>query len=290
MRIIQFFSTSRNIGNYTPVWGIRRMLGPLRHRVTPADVRDCERIDPAGFDLILVGGAGLLNRYFEPFWRWLARQRKPVVLWGIGVCLPHPGTRVGDSQAGGVDPALLRALRSRIVAANVRDELTEEMYDLGADISYCPTAVYLKDRPARASRRRHILCAVHPELVTAGEARTLAGTATLVTDHTVKNRFPGFPLILVKYRRSRLVVTTRLHGAIIANSLGIPYLGFSRDRKLDEYARMYRGGLLLPSLTSLPGAVADVAGGRLALPEPVIDLARIEAFGARVCRLLVPAV
>ena len=78
-RILQFYSSVDNIGNYLPVLGIHRLLG------TRTDVW-CMHDRDIDFDFInsqyrgvIVGGAGLLHQCFEPCWQRLARwpRRNP---------------------------------------------------------------------------------------------------------------------------------------------------------------------------------------------------------------------
>jgi hypothetical protein len=57
------------------------------------------------------------------------------------------------------------------------------------------------------------------------------------------------------YCRSRLVATTRLHGAIIAYGLGIPYVALARDDKLRAFHRMYGNGVLTETIEELTMAV-----------------------------------
>lgn len=67
----------------------------------------------------------------------------------------------------------------------------------------------------------------------------------------IQYQFYGFKKIMNKFHDAKFVVTTRLHGAIIAYGLGIPYLAVSFDNKLDEFNRLYGNGVLLNNLDEL---------------------------------------
>ena len=53
------------------------------------------------------------------------------------------------------------------------------------------------------------------------------------------------------YCRSELVVSTRLHGAITAYGLGIPYLALPGDEKVREFQRLFGGGHLFNDMDAL---------------------------------------
>jgi hypothetical protein len=76
-------------------------------------------------------------------------------------------------------------------------------------------------------------------------AATGAGLRLLSEDASPPN-FParlGLHLIARRYCGSSLVITSRLHGAIISYALGIPYVAVDRDTKITEFARIYGNGV-----------------------------------------------
>jgi len=86
--IIQFYSSVDNIGNYLPILGIQKMLGQTpdtwcMHR--PVDFNFINK----HYKCAIIGGAGLLDQCFEPFWEKLLNGCKiPMIMWGLGICLP----------------------------------------------------------------------------------------------------------------------------------------------------------------------------------------------------------
>jgi hypothetical protein len=278
VRIINFVSTHPNIGNYTPVWGIWRMLPGLQPTIQ-IDCRQFGRVSARDYDVAIVGGGGLLHAVFEPFWEWLSRQSLPLVLWGIGGCWPAEGTlwRSRNASEGCVAPSILKRMKKQIVLANVRDALTRDSYDLDADISFCPTAEYFKAERRSLGRGTEVLYAHHDELVTDRERDEIVRYCSLDTSNIAQAR-ETFVRILQKYRRAEVIVTSRLHGAIIANSLGRPYVALIRDRKFDEFHATYGYGVACDSLAQLP---ARIEAARRLPAAREIDYQAIEAFGRK---------
>lgn len=247
-KVIQFYSAVNNIGNFTPVLGIRKIIQ------TYPDTWNIH--DPSiDFDFInrsyshaIIGGGGLLHPIFAGFWqRYRNRCRLPTVAWGIGVCLPD---RQGDwSQE---HKATVRQVLSRCQMVNVRDELTAEYFCLkNVDIGPCPTIVYLQDFSTNEDAVGQVLLSFHTELTSRQVISRLIKKIKRSTGHRVATtnnkqyRFCGLERIIrKKYCRSRFVVTTRLHGAIIAYGLGIPYLAIPLDAKIREFHRMYGNGVI----------------------------------------------
>jgi hypothetical protein len=282
---VQFYSAVPNIGNYLPVAAIHGMMGrPL----------DCWNIhDPdidfgfvnARYRAAIVGGAGLLHPVFLPFWKRFAEEcTLPFVLWGVGGCFPD------GVDVSGVRAFVGKAMR-RCVACNVRDEITARTYGLGdATVTACPTILYVADNFTRdASARRSVLYARHVELTGEGlhaeierALRDAVGRSLLQTDNTQRPRWGAGDIVRGSYSRSRLVVTTRLHGAIIAYALRIPYIALAVDGKLGAFASRFGNGVVLDTVEQLRGAlpVAD----RIRLEEPEYEPVR--SFGRKARAIL----
>jgi len=78
------------------------------------------------------------------------------------------------------------------------------------------------------------------------------------------------------YCRSELVVSTRLHGAITAYGLGIPYLALPGDEKVREFQRLYGGGQLFDNTNALTELLAQTH-----VRQPLPNLGDIQTFGER---------
>lgn len=275
-RLIHFYSSNDNIGNYLPVAAIRKMI----HNDT--DTWCIHR--PVDFDYVntryaaaIVGGAGLFYRCFNRFWLDLERHCQiPVIIWGVGVCMPDG---VPPSEAA-VDMNAVSNVCKRAVMVNVRDHLTAEYYGLeDAHISVCPTVEYLAGWPTKPSQGR-VTLAMHPNYATDHEHQEIADSLTAAgwfvqrTTNVQTWRRGVDQIVALDYATSAAVVTTRLHGAIVAYGLGIPYVALARDEKIREFHRLAGGGVLIETTND----AQDALGG-LTPTRP--DLSAVHAFAAR---------
>lgn len=252
--IIQFYSAVDNIGNYLPVLGIRNVLGM---RTDTWNIHD-EGID---FDFInqnykcaIIGGAGLLHSCFEPFWKRFAEKCKiPYIVWGVGGCFPD------DEDDPSVAPRVASPVLEGADLTNVRDRLTADLYGLlSAHISPCPTVAYLSGGEGVINHRNGVLYSSHTGLVSKDEQSHLHGAVKglaekmevnlLYTDNVQRRLYGMKDIIDNKYRHSRVVITTRLHGAIVAYSLGIPYVAVARDDKLREFGGTFGNGVCIDNI------------------------------------------
>ncbi len=228
----------------------------------------------------IVGGAGLLHKGFETFWRSLSTNcRVPVVVWGVGVCLPD-----WDSDAG-VSRSVFRETVTRSDLVNVRDDLTANRYEVEVtDISPCPTVAYVEKFRRKHKASEAVLFVSHEELVDSGETRKIwdvvrskAGDAVYTSN--VAARWQDIDhMIREFYCPASLVVSTRLHGAVIAYGLGIPYITVPRDEKVRAFVRLYGNGKAVEFVEDLPGVLGSVETERC---EPT-ELPRIREFAERV--------
>ncbi len=127
-----------------------------------------------------------------------------------------------------------------------------------------------------------VTLSVHPDLVNdethdAIEALCVSKGFTVLRTKNVQTPEEGLEDIIRNYYcRSELVVSTRLHGAITAYGLGIPYLAMPGDEKLREFHRLFGGGQLFSNLDEL-AELLNAGHAELARPA----LADVLEFGAR---------
>lgn len=283
-RVTQFVSTNDNIGNYMPVLAIQQMLG---------EETDCWNIHRSvdwdfvnsNYEFAVIGGAGLLHKTFTQFWKEFDEHCKiPYVIWGVGICDID-----GQAKPSYCAPDVATPVFAKALAVNVRDKKTAELYKgnrTDINISECPTVLYLKDFQANQNPAK-VTLATHHGLVSDSDhdlaKRTLeaASLEVILTDNVQTPEVGLIELIESAYTESGLVVTSRLHGAITAYALGIPYIAIAGDEKLREFARLFGGGQSIDSVLHLEHALERVDRN---VSRP--DLKHIEAFGASV-RLLI---
>lgn len=279
-RILSFVSLFPNLGNYTSFWGVDELLGPAYWPRRRIDCRDYRAINVEQYDVAVIGGAGLLAAGFAGFWDWLARQRIPVIIMGVGVCLPDQDSAAAAWERGGVPREAVAALGDRLLYASVRDDLTREYYGLrGADVTYCPTLAFLHRRFDVPVRGRNTLYAHHDGLAHDKEGASLRALADDTTDNLMLSQ--SGDAILAKYVAADVVITTRLHGAIIAMGLGRPYVAVAHDSKLRAFHRQHGGGILVEGAGDVPGALEDARG-----LQPQADLAGLARSADRIRAVL----
>ncbi len=286
--IMQFYSSVDNIGNYLPVLGIQQMLDHQTDTWCIHDPKiDFEFINQ-NYKCVIIGGAGLLHECFENFWtRVLKECQLPILIWGVGVCLPDQNnvrTDLSDSiKNSGVSREIITQIAQRCELINVRDNLTADYYDLkDADISACPTIVYVRKFQHKPTVDPQFLLSSHEELVSLeDQGKIFQAVGSTVdsfryTDNFQKTYQSIDDIILNYYCPSSAVVTTRLHGAIIAYGLGIPYVAIARDLKMREFHRLHGNGICLEHSEEIEHALIQVLKDE---PSNQVQIDSVLAFG-----------
>lgn len=239
------YANRSNIGDWLSARAIQSLLAP--HAVAehlcdepfvPGTLAALAELSPD--DLIVIGGGGLFMDYFEPFWegfRAIAR-RVPFCVWGVGYCdLKREPSRPSSR--------LLEDIVSRARLCVVRDGLSRGL--LGAchlpDPVPCPSMALMSERPAAGRGLLHVDnyttagADVHDAMDAAGAA---FASATRRPHVKTNNRIePGDERALLQilklYARSDLVLSSALHGCVIAVSMGRPVLAVSGDWKIEAF-------------------------------------------------------
>ena len=274
--LLQFYSSANNIGNYLPVLGIQGMLDETPDTWCAHD----ENIDfdfiNAHYEGVIIGGAGLLHKSFEPFWRQVASEcNLPMVIWGVGICVPD------DEENPGVPGSIVADVVKRCDLVNVRDELTANWYEMDrAQISPCPTIAYLDDGFSKShAGDKKVLFSMHRPLISSRDAEHIervAGTLSVkaaFTNNRQSIHRSVDDVIEEKYVGSRAVVTTRLHGAIIAYGMRIPYVAIPRDEKIRSFHARYANGVSIENISEIKTALEHCS------IEKEIDISSVYSFG-----------
>lgn len=269
--VIQFYSSIDNIGNYLPVLAMRKMLLQTTDTWCIHDNEIDFNFINQNYECAIIGGAGLLHECFEPFWKkFLQECNIPTIIWGVGSCIPDRTTITNDYRK------IVAKVAKQCDLVNVRDQLTADYFGMeNAHISACPTLVYLEEFHKDVSKNsKLILFSSHEELFEAIEKKRIKNTVSQVatefkyTDN-IQYSFLGLEDIIRKYyANSRLVVTTRLHGAIIAYGLGIPYITIPRDEKIRAFYQAFGNGISVSNVNELKEALKNESINKITL-EPI---------------------
>lgn len=245
MVIHHVFANKSNIGDWLSAIGIQRLLAPhaiVEHLCdepfVPETLAALEAASPD--DLIVIGGGGLFMDYFFSFWEGFNKiaGKTPYCLWGVGFC---------DSKREATCPPLseIREIVERSQFCFVRDDLSLRYL---SNLAFpkpkgCPSVVAVMKEPSRIEGLVHV-----DNYTTAGAdvfarmdqiARDYAGTTRRPYRRT-NNRISAGNVCelhqtLEEYRSSDIVVSSGLHGCVIAVAMGKRVIAVSGDWKIESF-------------------------------------------------------
>jgi polysaccharide pyruvyl transferase WcaK-like protein len=286
-RIIHhIFANRSNVGDWLSAQGIQRLLAPLPvtehlcdEPFVPQTLAALSKATPD--DFIIIGGGGLFMNYFAPFWsgfRSIAK-RVPFTIWGVGYCdLKLEATRPAEH--------LLRALAQQSCLCVVRDELTHGYLHRCSlpPPAACPSMLAVTTESPPITRR--LLHVDHLNAVGQENYETMVRMAKAFAEETgrsygqANNRIApddrrALRQTLDLYRSADLVLTSRLHGCIIALAMGRKVLAVSGDRKIESF--MNAAGLAdwvldLDEIAALPECLHALS--QQAAPVQFVERAR----------------
>jgi hypothetical protein len=238
--IAYIYAEPTNTGDYASYLGVRQLAGRSGAELfcsrwaLPQTFRLLER---GRWSAIIVGGGGLLQECFEPFWeRLLASTSAPLILFGIGV-------NELEGLRRGVRRDLLTAIATRADAIHARDRMTAAQLP-GATVGVCPSVNYLAALPRPAPADGDLLVhAVHSADFTAAggslptvRERLQVAAREMGIEYRELDHNSGLTTgVIDAYRRARVVVSSRLHGCIFGYALGRPVLAITCDRKTQAF-------------------------------------------------------
>ncbi len=249
------FANKSNVGDWLSAQGIQSLLGKyaaqgnlLEHfcdePFVPATLQALSQASVT--DLVIIGGGGLFMDYFMPFWQGFLpiSGRVPFCIWGVGYC----DAKHRDSRPASV---LLETLVRRARFCSVRDDLSRQYLaacSVPAAVT-CPSVCVLE--PATEYGHGLLYVDAYDNMGGRSYQQTLAllqgfAGSSGRSYRQLNNRIQAgseaeLHDMLDTYRDSDLVVSSRLHGCIIALALGKKVLAISGDRKVESF--MARAGL-----------------------------------------------
>jgi polysaccharide pyruvyl transferase WcaK-like protein len=236
------FANRSNIGDWLSTRRIQRLLAPAEVVERLCDepfvsqtLSDLAHTSEA--DLIGIGGGGLFMDYFAPFWLGLRdlAPRVELCIWGVGYC---------DLKSEPSHPPL-DVVRDIVRASSlcvVRDDLTRNY--LGADVVAppvpCPSMAVVDPSPGgwgilHVDNYTTVGAAVFDYMdAVCREFAESTGRPYRRTNNRI-NHETELARILALYEAADLVVSSALHGCIIAVAMGKPVRAVSGDRKIEAF-------------------------------------------------------
>ncbi len=243
--IYHVFANRSNIGDWLSAKGIQKLLAP-------ADITEClcdvpyieetmEILSKAtAQDLIVIGGGGLLMDYFVPFWKAFQpiAQRVPFCIWGVGYC----DLKLEPSLPTG---RLIEAIVNQSKLCYVRDELSRSHLphcQLPEPVP-CPSINVIQPAPTPGKDLLHVVnystagAGTYDQMCLAAQQFVAdKGIAYRETNNRVKkDNVDEMSRVLAHYANSDIVLSSALHGCIIAVAMGKKVLAVSGDRKIEAF-------------------------------------------------------
>lgn len=290
--VLNIYDRDDNIGNFLPVLGMRKMLGfePDTWNIHDKDI-DFDFINE-NYQGVIIGGAGLLCPPFKDFWVKFSEQcHLPTVIWGVGSGL---GAGIGEKIKQGNQDSETREyvkavskISQRCDLVNVRDRLTVDFFELhNAHIAACPTIVYMQEFKQYVNPNADQVLYSSHHFDSQTEVKKIKEDVSSIYKNfcfteNVQHPYLSLDEIIKDYYvDSNLVVTTRLHGAIMAYGLGVPYVGITRGEKIRSFCNEYGNGILIENISQLKSTLLETPVSQIPMQpiaiEPVLD------FGNRV--------
>jgi hypothetical protein len=243
------YADATNIGDKVSFLGVKFLTGKkgielfsstAGLKTTVSQLKWLEKKRPQA--RIIIGGGGLLQECFVPFWTQLLKTSLSFTLFGIGAN-EIPGKRKIPPDD------LLKQIAHRAISINVRDEWSRKLLDHGQEtkisIGVCPSINYLTYKfPKQAyANEKYLLHIQHPVDVrmAGGDAERISSIVKLVaanlklqyieTNHINQN----LDLLAKFYKGARFVVSSRLHGCIFSYAFRKPFVAIVCDKKTDEF-------------------------------------------------------
>jgi polysaccharide pyruvyl transferase WcaK-like protein len=258
--IFHVFANEFNLGDALSAQGIRQQLvqmaPSIRYRALFCDLpylSETVRViknECRPHDLVIFGGGGLFMDYFEPLWAWFLRLRAQrnlrFVLWGVGLC-----SRIRNSSDTRADQDLLNDVVKNALLASLRDSLTYEPFKRFAHcyLIGCPSLNRVDAlQRARQERLGKLLYVHHSHLVDQKERELLMSVileSNLSMNH-LRLSFQELDNIVTPpdtpesylarhYQGADIVVSSRLHGLVLAAGMGAKVIAIAKDEKICSF-------------------------------------------------------
>ncbi len=246
------YADRSNVGDYISYLGVRELFGNAKGYCLLASpgalgettawlkLLSCRKNPP----LLLVGGGGLFQEVFEPFWEVLLDSSLPFGVIGAGMCFL-------EGKRSSLKRDLCGAIAKKAFLLHVRDETTRKAFvTVGAkwiSVGPCPSVHYLRAFHKRSILHNKgvpvLLNAIHNyDLRECGvDVREYKDTLAKICRkrglvyREENNISKSHEDILKTYLKADIVISSRLHGCIISATFGKYTLPIVCDQKIKWY-------------------------------------------------------
>ena len=246
--VVYIYANKRNVGDYISHLGLKEIVGLNGPSLFCSPVwlvefkQHIETLRKHNNDVLLViGGGGLLQPVFEPFWEVVLSSGLRFSAHGIGV------NRM--TGRGELNKALFEKIGEKAEHLGVRDHYSRKMFETNVKklptLSACPSINYSYPRywKKAAASKNVLLHLIHPSDVRLAGANLQSISENLkkiafdlgldYQEHT--NMDSSHIRMLNRVRKSKVIVSSRLHGCIMGYGMGIPFLPLLCDEKIGEF-------------------------------------------------------
>lgn len=286
-KIVYIYANKRNVGDYISFLGIKHLVkeegvelfcSPMWSKQLTSALKIIKQINPDC--LVVIGGGGLIQPVFQPFWDNIMASGLPYVCFGIGIN-KMPGRPEMEAD-------YINKLIENSALCGVRDEYTQSTIKTltGKDVymGICPSVNYVNEHywNDAINEKGELLHMYHPSDVRLAGAdldkikaslKSVAKSLGLqYSEHTNMSADHAGMLSIVS--KARLVVSSRLHGCIMSYAMGVPYLPLYCDEKIRSFNQSHTGveGICPKSLHDTEEALLSIKKSLNTTPNSVTFL------------------
>jgi len=196
-------------------------------------------------DTLIIGGGGLFKDYFYNFWHNILKFKNiknfKIILFGLGVC-DHKNKKKSTI----LDESLINEIMEKSELKYIREPFKK--YDDNMLYTHCPSMLYIYENYQNffVKTEKKLLYVSHKDLIGKNKDNEIK---KFLKDYCLLNNFSYSEVdnivrgnmkasdLMKFYINSEIVVTTRLHGYIIARTLGKRVVAISNDNKIEGFAK-----------------------------------------------------
>lgn len=253
-QVVYLYANKRNVGDYISFLGIKEVIGkdgpelfcsPVWEKSLSRQLEFLKQNNPNC--TLIIGGGGLLQPVFASFWELILTSGLRFAVVGVGVNLMKGRELFPSSFIGRlIEDAIFFSVRDTLTLSHIPEHLKTRV-----QLHLCPSVNYVNPRYGHNTRvnSNTLLHMKHPsDLRLSGineEAlstllREMASERGLeYEEHT--NMCANHEFMLRKVSGANVVVSSRLHGCIMAYACGIPFLPIFCDEKIAAFNNTHSG-------------------------------------------------